>query len=651
MATVTVTGVVKDETGRKDSRDWKAFSPVYREGSSGEVVTMRSQRVRVVGGVFTAKLEPGVCVIENPDGQRYTVTVPDTDADLWHLVSAAVAFPPDTQAEAVAAAVVSYLEDHPPAAGDWNTMLNKPAVIAAGVTQAAARSAIGAANDATVLHTTDVGNTVQAHDADLDTIAALSPADDQVLQRKSGVWTNRTPAQLKSDMALNRGDFGLGNVDNTADAAKPVSTATQTALNGKQSTSEKGQPNGYAPLDALGTVAAAYLPSYVDDVLEYANLGTFPSVGEPGKIYTALNTNKIYRWSGSVYIEISSSPGSTDAVTEGAANLYYTNARADARIAAALGVSVQEYSAVLAALSGKASPAGQLVGTTDSQVLTGKTISGASNTLSNIALAALAASGTANNTTYLRGDGQWSAPGSTTPSQFGAYASLPAAGSAGLVYYCTDCDAVFRDNGTTWDRVRFGVGGTTQPIPPTSGWSTTTMGSATVAADKDGRLITAPSAAGDNWRVEYRTLTPTSNYTFTAYIEHMSAYVDGSYSGLVLRNSSSGSMVIFGPDLVPSNGAATRIRAMKWTNATTYSADYGTARKSYELPGGAIPKWFRIRDDGTTRYFEYSPNGIDWFPFTTTSRTDFITPDQIGWGISNQAGSNAYLRTRSFQVA
>lgn len=40
------------------------------------------------------------------------------------------------------------------------------------------------------------------------------------------------------------------------------------------------------------------------------------------------NTGKIYRWSGSTYIEISPSPGSTDAVPEGSTNLYFTTARA-----------------------------------------------------------------------------------------------------------------------------------------------------------------------------------------------------------------------------------------------------------------------------------------------------------------------------------
>ena len=38
---------------------------------------------------------------------------------------------------------------------------------------------------------------------------------------------------LSADVTLAKGDVGLGNVDNTADADKPVSTAQQTALNGK----------------------------------------------------------------------------------------------------------------------------------------------------------------------------------------------------------------------------------------------------------------------------------------------------------------------------------------------------------------------------------------------------------------------------------
>jgi hypothetical protein len=59
------------------------------------------------------------------------------------------------------------------------------------------------------------------------------------------------------------------------------------------------------PLNAFSKIDSIYLPSYVDDVEEYSSLTSFPLVGESSKIYVALDTNKIYRWSGSLYIEIS----------------------------------------------------------------------------------------------------------------------------------------------------------------------------------------------------------------------------------------------------------------------------------------------------------------------------------------------------------
>jgi hypothetical protein len=95
-----------------------------------------------------------------------------------------------------------------------------------------------------------------------------------------------------------------------------------------ENTANKGAVNGYASLDAAGKVPSTQLPSYVDDVLEFANLAGFPATGETGKIYIAINTNKSYRWTGSVYVEIQASPGTTDSIVEGSTNLYFTNARA-----------------------------------------------------------------------------------------------------------------------------------------------------------------------------------------------------------------------------------------------------------------------------------------------------------------------------------
>lgn len=70
---------------------------------------------------------------------------------------------------------------------------------------------------------------------------------------------------------------------------------------------QKGANSGLAPLDASGQVPTQYLPSYVDDVLEFANRESFPASGEDGKIYVAEDTNITYRWSGENYVEISAS--------------------------------------------------------------------------------------------------------------------------------------------------------------------------------------------------------------------------------------------------------------------------------------------------------------------------------------------------------
>ena len=64
----------------------------------------------------------------------------------------------------------------------------------------------------------------QPLDADLTTIAGLTATTDNFLVAVANAWASRTPAQVKTTLALN-------NVDNTSDAGKPVSTATQTALN------------------------------------------------------------------------------------------------------------------------------------------------------------------------------------------------------------------------------------------------------------------------------------------------------------------------------------------------------------------------------------------------------------------------------------
>jgi hypothetical protein len=111
------------------------------------------------------------------------------------------------------------------------------------------------------------------------------------------------------DVTLAKADVGLTNVDNTSDADKPVSTATQTALDDKantththaesditnlttdlaatEKTANKGVASGYAALDSSGKVPAAQLPSSVLGTLQYqgaydASGGSFPTGASKG---------------------------------------------------------------------------------------------------------------------------------------------------------------------------------------------------------------------------------------------------------------------------------------------------------------------------------------------------------------------------------
>lgn len=64
--------------------------------------------------------------------------------------------------------------------------------------------------------------------------------------------------------------------------------------------------------DSNGEIRSQYLPSYVDDVLEFESIDLFPEEGESDKIYVDTSTNKSYRWSGTQYVLIAL----TDIVTQ-----------------------------------------------------------------------------------------------------------------------------------------------------------------------------------------------------------------------------------------------------------------------------------------------------------------------------------------------
>ena len=121
--------------------------------------------------------------------------------------------------------------------------------------------------------------------------------------------TGKVPEDQLPEKAIK--EYDLTPYARTEDVKKTYATKQEVSAGKLDYTAEnaanKGKANGYASLGADGKVPADQLPSYVDDVLEFASKTNFPSTGEKGKIYVDLSTENIYRWSGSAYVEISPS--------------------------------------------------------------------------------------------------------------------------------------------------------------------------------------------------------------------------------------------------------------------------------------------------------------------------------------------------------
>lgn len=184
---------------------------------------------------------------------------------------------------------------------------------------------------------------------DTDTLQSiLSDLKNEISQNITEIESNLTSHINNKNNPHNvtKQQIGLSNVDNTSDLNKPISTATQNALNTvkqeitndlnthKQNTqnphnitkqqvglsnvtndaqvkrSEMGTANGIATLNEQGLIPSNQLPSYVDDVIDcYATYskeedGTLSNI----KLYSdAEHQNAITGESGKIYVDITGS--------------------------------------------------------------------------------------------------------------------------------------------------------------------------------------------------------------------------------------------------------------------------------------------------------------------------------------------------------
>lgn len=136
-----------------------------------------------------------------------------------------------------------------------------------------------------------IGTNIQAWDTDLDAIAALSASNDDVLQRKAGAWTNRTIAQLKTDL-------NITSITGNAGTATALQTGRTIGITGDLTWTSPSF-DGTGNVTAAGTLAStAVTPgSYtnasitVDAKGRVTAASTGASSGAPALVPTAVKTS------------------------------------------------------------------------------------------------------------------------------------------------------------------------------------------------------------------------------------------------------------------------------------------------------------------------------------------------------------------------
>lgn len=219
-------------------------------------------------------------------------------------------------------------------------------------------------------------------------------------------------------------------------------------------------------------------------------------------------------------------------------------------------------------------------------------------------------------------------------NQSGTVASAPAPTQEGNLYWPSDGAAVYRDTGTALEAWGPIAKFTDPNLAGLSTW--VNQGSSSVATG-NGMLtvIGAATGSGGNQVLLVKT-APATPYVITARLRAIVVNRTFQGFGLCFRESSTGKVHTL--DYVvtvtgsSSAGGARVLRSTKYTNATTFSADY--LLTSFHV----APEWFRLADDGVNRLVSVSPDGVNWFALHTIGRTDFLLTgaNQVGLVISTE---------------
>ena len=207
------------------------------------------------------------------------------------------------------------------------------------------------------------------------------------------------------------------------------------------------------------------------------------------------------------------------------------------------------------------------------------------------------------------------------------YANIPAAGDDGALFFPSDGTKIFRDNGVSW--APFGdMFSLTDP--PTAGWSWVNQDTAVLDTTHGGISIRGTTGGAAQSLNCYVRAAPSTPYTVTGMLLADYDYYANPGYGLVWRSSGDGKLTVmylwgYTPSIMQIN---------KYNSPTSANANYGEATWWVPEDSGIYPRYLRLEDNGVTRYASISNDGFHFPYIFGIGRTDFHTPDQVGFFVN-----------------
>jgi hypothetical protein len=217
----------------------------------------------------------------------------------------------------------------------------------------------------------------------------------------------------------------------------------------------------------------------------------------------------------------------------------------------------------------------------------------------------------------------------TTGITTAAYASRQAAAKSGRLFLPNNGYYIERDSGSAW--ASWG------PIFPLTPPDNTTFsdvnidGSTTVSTTNGGISITrASNGSAQSVRLRARALAVSSNYTLQFAFIPLLYYQQFSQAMVGLRDTGTDDAVFF---VVTNDSSNLNFGLVTWTSNTSGgTGTYIALTAVHVMPWPLV--WVKFVDDGTNRITYWSNDGVNWIQLHTTTRTNFLTPNQLCFGIN-----------------